>query len=90
MATPTTCRGHVNRCIEIHLPELWKRILKENIELEHKYGIKPEFGQFWNFCVNGPWPAEDVKHVMCKPHVDSRNGAMMLCAVMVFYIGEGG
>lgn len=59
-----------------------------NKKVKERFGLDPMFDLFWNFCVNAPYPG--VPEVKCRPHVDAMNGAILLCAVLVYYIGEGG
>ena len=60
-----------------------------NATVERRYGIKPLFGVFWNFCVNAPYPKAGVKEVICRPHIDAMNVAIGVCVVLVYYVGRG-
>lgn len=79
--------GFVSAAVATHYPAMAARMEQINEKLADKFGKSPEFGLFWNFCVNAPY--EEVRDVICRPHVDAMNGAVLLCAVFVFYIGEG-
>jgi hypothetical protein len=64
------------------------------VRLEHcvrvinaKYGFTTPFGLFWNLCINAP--VGPVQNVCCDAHVDSKNGALLMCAVFVYYYGQG-
>ena len=72
-----------------NFPEMYSKAVAENKRLKEKYDLEPKFGIFWNFCLNGPVYGEGINDVICEPHVDAKNGAIMLCAVLVFYIGKG-
>lgn len=53
----------------------------------YKYGLpRSPYGLFWNFCVNAP--AGKIRNVFCTPHTDSKNGAILLCTVFVYYYGD--
>ncbi|EJD34126.1 hypothetical protein AURDEDRAFT_131324 [Auricularia subglabra TFB-10046 SS5] len=47
--------------------------------------LVPQFGLFWNFCINLPSPESGVPRVFCTPHSDAMNCAVLLCAVFVFW-----
>ncbi len=46
------------------------------------YGLTPDYGLFWNWCLNAPRPG--VKRVHCDPHVDAKNLALGICIVFVY------
>lgn len=71
----------------MHFPVLAGYAQETNEILAERYGLKPEFGLFWNFCVNAPFPQAGVQEVICRPHLDGKNAAIMLCVVLVYYIG---
>ncbi|KAK7054082.1 hypothetical protein R3P38DRAFT_2499959 [Favolaschia claudopus] len=52
---------------------------------EQKYGIKPAFGLFWNFCHNAWFPGQ--KRIHCDPHADMKN-QIGVC-VLVIYVLAG-
>lgn len=47
------------------------------------YKIKPMYGLFYNFCLNGAWPGK-ADRVYCEPHVDWKNIAIGVCLVFVY------
>jgi hypothetical protein len=52
------------------------------------YGIQPEWGLFWNFCINVPFPKSRCnRRVHTGPHADIKN-AVAVCAVFT-YVLEG-
>lgn len=82
-------RNFVCSVIAQHFPELTAHIVETNARLKSRFGVDPPFGLFWNFCVNAPYPKAGVREVICEPHVDAMNGAILLCAVLVYYVGPG-
>ncbi len=52
------------------------------------YNGKNLFGLWCNFCANSPLPHLGIKNVSCKPHVDGKNGALLVCAVFVEATGK--
>ena len=86
---PAIHSGFIQSTLEIVFPAVAKRYRKLAAWHKATYGIEPLFGGFWNFCLNGPVFGEGIRNVICEPHVDAKNGAIMLCAVLVFYIGKG-
>ena len=86
----TNCySAHVNSAVETHFPDMYQRMKDVNATVEKRYGIKPSFGVFWNFCVNAPYPQAGVKEVLCRPHIDAMNVAIGICVVLVYYVGQG-
>ena len=75
--------------MKLHFPELAARIHQVNLKLEQNFQVKPDFGLFWNFCVNAPYEPDGIEEVLCHPHVDAMNGAIMVCVVLVYYVGKG-
>ncbi|EJD42787.1 hypothetical protein AURDEDRAFT_168031 [Auricularia subglabra TFB-10046 SS5] len=47
--------------------------------------LEPQFGLFWNYCINLPSPEAGVPRVFTYPHTDCMNCAVLLCAVFVFW-----
>lgn len=71
-----------------HFPQLAARMQHCVDEVSKKYSIpKSPFGLFWNYCINTPIFEEGIKNVFCAPHIDAQNGALLVCAVFVFYYG---
>ncbi|THH28035.1 hypothetical protein EUX98_g6147 [Antrodiella citrinella] len=81
--------GYVTSVLYHHFPALAKMMEAANQELFERFQMKPDFGLFWNFCLNAPYPAKRVDKVLCSPHVDAMNGAILVCAVLVYYVGKG-
>ena len=79
--------GHVNEVVTMAFASMADHMQRINAELLKKYQLTPDFGLFWNFCVNAPFTKAGIHEVLCKPHVDAMNGAVLLCAVLVYYIG---
>ncbi|KAI0072893.1 hypothetical protein K474DRAFT_1700686 [Panus rudis PR-1116 ss-1] len=79
---------HVNHLVDLYFPEIAKRMKEVNLSIERQYGYKCPFGYFWTFCINSPRPWEGIHRVKCRPHVDAQNGALMVCAVFVYYYGK--
>ncbi|EJD34025.1 hypothetical protein AURDEDRAFT_131381 [Auricularia subglabra TFB-10046 SS5] len=50
--------------------------------------LRPQFGLFWNFCINAPSPETGITRVCCRPHADQMNCAVLLCAVLPFWPKE--
>ncbi|KAJ2911712.1 hypothetical protein MD484_g8699, partial [Candolleomyces efflorescens] len=46
-----------------------------------KYGVRPLFGLFWNFCINGIFP--DQTRVHTDPHADPKN-VVGVCIIFVY------
>ena len=66
-------------------PGLAQRVIDAQASLERQgFGnmAKPPYGYWYNYCINGP--RNNVKGVFCKPHVDGKNLAVMLCGVFVY------
>ena len=48
-------------------------------------GMKPMYGLFYNFCLNGARPEpHKAKRVYCEPHVDWKNIAIGVCLLFVY------
>ncbi|KAI0072810.1 hypothetical protein K474DRAFT_327802 [Panus rudis PR-1116 ss-1] len=81
---------HAARLLELFFPQMALRIKEANARIKAEYGFDCPFIYWWNLCINAPLPSEGIHRVMCRPHVDSKNGALLLCAVFVYYYGKGG
>ncbi|KAI0075584.1 hypothetical protein K474DRAFT_1676236, partial [Panus rudis PR-1116 ss-1] len=79
---------HINRLLELYFPEIALRMRQVNAIILRKYGFKAPFGYFWNFCINAPLASEGIHRVFCRPHIDAENGALLVCAVFVYYYGK--
>ncbi|KAI0083089.1 hypothetical protein BDY19DRAFT_998859 [Irpex rosettiformis] len=85
----TRLNNWVNSVLEEHFPELTKRMHEDMETLCNKYGLpKSPYGYFWNFCINSLVSEEGILDVFCLPHADAHNGAILVCAVFVYYYGQ--
>ncbi|KAL1738552.1 hypothetical protein HDZ31DRAFT_69876 [Schizophyllum fasciatum] len=66
-----------------HFPGVANRFRKGIAAIEHKYGIKAQYGLFFNFCLNAARPGS-VERVHCQPHADYKNLALAVCVVFVY------
>ncbi|KAI0072119.1 hypothetical protein K474DRAFT_452056 [Panus rudis PR-1116 ss-1] len=80
--------GHINRLLELFFPKIAQRMKDVNYQIKRKYGYISPFGYFWNFCINAPLSSEGIHRVFCQPHIDAENGALLVCAVFVYYYGK--
>ncbi|KAI0072403.1 hypothetical protein K474DRAFT_1678701, partial [Panus rudis PR-1116 ss-1] len=74
--------------LELYFPVLAAFMRRSNHSIALKYGYECPFIYWWSLCINTPIPSEGIHRVMCRPHVDSQNGALLLCAVFVYYYGR--
>ncbi|KAI0089958.1 hypothetical protein BDY19DRAFT_992900 [Irpex rosettiformis] len=91
MATTVMIRlnNWVNSVLEEQFPELAKRMRDDMESLCKKYELpKSPYGHFWNFCINSPVSEDGIQDVFCLPHADAHNGAILVCAVFVYYYGH--
>ncbi|KAI0076225.1 hypothetical protein K474DRAFT_1708400 [Panus rudis PR-1116 ss-1] len=79
---------HAARLLELYFPRIVARMLEVNARIKAEYGLDCPFIYWWNLCINAPIPSEGIHRVMCRPHVDAQNGALLLCAVFVYYYGK--
>lgn len=78
-------RSYVSDVVFQAFPDVARRLQNCVQILKERYNLPNNFGLFWNFCINAPRaPATSVK---CSPHVDSKSGALLVCAVFVYYYG---
>ncbi|EJD33819.1 hypothetical protein AURDEDRAFT_177114 [Auricularia subglabra TFB-10046 SS5] len=76
--------------IERRFPSLAERMLN-NAKWHYKHSIidgkpiTPQFGLFWNCCINAPSPESGVERVVAAPHADSKNVAALFCALLAFW-----
>ena len=80
------CREWAAKNLAIHFKAFTARVdnCEENLL---KMGCKPEiakpqYGYWYNFCINGI--RGKVDGVSTTPHADSKNLALMFCAVFVY------
>ncbi|KIY71056.1 hypothetical protein CYLTODRAFT_441549 [Cylindrobasidium torrendii FP15055 ss-10] len=62
-------------------PGIRARYCQLKTYMERKYGISPQYGLYWNFCLN--W-GRGSRFVKCLPHVDAMNIAIGLCSIFIF------
>lgn len=72
--------------LEDGFPRIVSRYKECHNNILATYGIKPMYGLFYNFCLNGSIPGV-VDRVYCEPHVDWKNIAIGVCLIFVY--GEG-
>ncbi|KIY62105.1 hypothetical protein CYLTODRAFT_494872 [Cylindrobasidium torrendii FP15055 ss-10] len=72
--------SYVNATLD-EFPGVRARYFQLKTYMERKYGISPQYGLFWNFCLN--W-GRDSRFVKCLPHVDAMNIAIGLCAIFIY------
>ena len=71
--------------IERNFPFLAERMHNNKAwHLKHT-GFEPDFGLFWNLCVNAPSPQVGVERCISAPHADSKNVAALFCALLAFW-----
>ncbi|KAI0055054.1 hypothetical protein BV25DRAFT_1816172, partial [Artomyces pyxidatus] len=73
----------VSNVVGTMFPGVKKRSEKCAAWHKEKHGIKPYFGLFWNFCINGIFPGQRRVHTL--PHADAKN-PISVCAVMVYTV----
>lgn len=77
----------MNRIFELEFPLIAQRYRACASYMFERYGIKPLYGYFWNFCANSARPQAGVDRVHCTPHVDWKNLAIGLCIIFVYGTG---
>lgn len=78
----------MNDVLKKRWPNLAEHMADDMKKVCERYGLETSpFGHFWNFCVNSPMPSERVHNVLCKPHIDAKNGTLLVCAIFVYYYG---
>ena len=83
------CRDWVNSVVEFQFPEIARRMKACVAAHEQQHNVICRFGMFWNLCINAPLFEKGVDEVICKAHCDAKNGGVLVCAVFVYYFGEG-
>ncbi|TFK60101.1 hypothetical protein BDN72DRAFT_864624 [Pluteus cervinus] len=78
--TKQVCQ-HIVNILKARFPGVAARYARCAIWHWRKYGKWPEYGLYFNFCLNVPRP--EVGRVHCAPHVDSKN-IVGVCAVLVY------
>lgn len=79
----------MNRVVEMQFPKIAARMRQCVQVIEEEHHIKCDFGLFWNLCINAPLFDKGINNVVCDAHCDSKNGGVLVCAVLVYYFGEG-
>ncbi|KAK6977887.1 hypothetical protein R3P38DRAFT_3334620 [Favolaschia claudopus] len=75
----------VERVVEIVFPGVAARFRADAAWHYRRYGIKPLFGLFWNFCLNAWFRGQ--RRIHCNPHTDKKN-QIGVC-VLVIYVLDG-
>ncbi|KAJ7186931.1 hypothetical protein C8R46DRAFT_1206918 [Mycena filopes] len=75
--------GLVTDVVTTMFPGVAKRFLEDAKWHEERYGIKPMFGLFWNFCLNA-W-FEKQKRIHCDPHADMKN-QIGVCVLLIYVL----
>lgn len=73
----------VSSVVELVFPGVAERFNKSAEWHKEKYGIVPQFGLFWNFCINGVFPGQ--KRVHCMPHADAKN-IVGICVLVIYQL----
>ncbi|KAJ7605082.1 hypothetical protein DFH06DRAFT_1348935 [Mycena polygramma] len=73
LALPITQRiiKWVSSVVKLVFPGVAASFEKEAAIILEMYGISPQFGLFWNFCLNAALEGQDRIH--CDPHADRKN-----------------
>ncbi|CAA7271224.1 unnamed protein product [Cyclocybe aegerita] len=75
--------GQVTSVVELAFPGVADRF-RHSVDWHYKrYGIRPMFGLFWNFCINGILLGQ--KRIHCRPHSDSKN-IVGVCALVIYQL----
>ncbi|KAJ6449727.1 hypothetical protein C8R47DRAFT_939764, partial [Mycena vitilis] len=88
LALPITQRiiKWVSSVVRLVFPGVAASFDKEAAIIMETYGIAPQFGLFWNFCLNAALEGQDRIH--CDPHADRKN-RIGVCGVLI-HILKGG
>ncbi|PPQ98313.1 hypothetical protein CVT26_013513, partial [Gymnopilus dilepis] len=73
----------VSELVVTIFPGVALRAVKSAVWHEARNGIKPLFGLYWNFCINGMFHGQ--KRIFTSPHADAKN-IVGICAVVVYAI----
>ncbi|KAF8869106.1 hypothetical protein BD779DRAFT_1395239, partial [Infundibulicybe gibba] len=73
----------VSSCLKMMFPGVVRRLQASAEWYETHHHIKPQFGFFWNLCINGIFPGQ--KRIHSKPHADYKN-VVGVCALLVYEI----
>ncbi|KAJ6477466.1 hypothetical protein C8R47DRAFT_937425, partial [Mycena vitilis] len=90
LALPITQRiiKWVSSVVKLVFPGVAASFEKEAAIILDTYGIAPQFGLFWNLCLNAAFEGQDRIH--CDPHADRKN-RIGVCGVLTHILrgGEG-
>jgi hypothetical protein len=80
-------RQGASHLVEVAFPGVKKRFDRAASWHFETHGIRPDFGLFYNLCVNAAFPTADkmTPSIKCLPHVDSRNG-ISVCVLFVYLL----
>ncbi|KAF8891504.1 hypothetical protein CPB84DRAFT_1848987 [Gymnopilus junonius] len=73
----------VSRLIITIFPGVALRAIKSALWHKERNDIKPLFGLYWNFCINGMFSGQ--KRIFTSPHADAKN-IIGICAIVVYVI----
>jgi hypothetical protein len=84
---PARCSQGATRVVQISFPGVRERFLRAAAWHLERHSITPEFGLFWNLCINAafPEPSGSKPSIRCLPHVDSRNG-ISVCVLFIYLL----
>ncbi|TFY82050.1 hypothetical protein EWM64_g1963 [Hericium alpestre] len=71
----------VSQIVGMAFPKIKERFEKCAQWHKNQYGIEPQFGLFYNLCINGIFPGQHRIHTL--PHADSKN-PISVCALMAY------
>ena len=74
--------------VSIIFPGVRTRFEKSAAWHKEKHGIEPEWGLFWNFCINAPFAGAKLNGVSCTPHADHKNG-VSVCVMLIYAMPWG-
>ncbi|KAJ7226363.1 hypothetical protein B0H12DRAFT_1077795 [Mycena haematopus] len=80
-------RKFVSGVIRIAFPGIAARFEKDAEWHFQRYGIRPMFGYFWNFCWNAVFPGQARVHAF--PHADYKN-QVGVCSILTYITKSGG
>ncbi|KAK7038350.1 hypothetical protein R3P38DRAFT_2516062, partial [Favolaschia claudopus] len=75
--------GWVSSVVTLLFPAVAARFKADAKWHAERYGIKPLFGLFWNYCLN-TW-FEGQRRIHCKPHADSKN-QIGVCVLLIYVL----
>ncbi|KAJ7651585.1 hypothetical protein DFH06DRAFT_942311, partial [Mycena polygramma] len=89
LALPITQRiiKWVSSVVKLVFPGVAASFEKEAAIILEMYGITPQFGLFWNFCLNAALEGQDRIH--CDPHADRKN-RIGVCGLLIHILKGAG